>query len=212
VRLYPRDAALRVLFAEDEARHGVGWAPAAELPADLCAPGDPLARHVAHLRGLGRLHAGDLAGAIETWTAAAACEGRCDLDAVIRHARILAGEAVTPVTSHDHAALARRDAAAAMAAGDAPAAVAALASRAAWRAYDRQIFARRAEAWLAIPCRDLPARLHKLVALAWFLREQAASTPSDAPGPAPLDEARLESLAAEARAWLDRFAADPDTE
>jgi hypothetical protein len=130
-------------------------------------------------------------------------------------AELLASPPDTPVLPTEPPTLAQlaadaRAADACLACGDPAGALAALSNEYYWEAGDVQLYARMAEAHLGIAPRNLRERFRKIMVLAKFVEAHEEVDPErrrEMPLPGGTwDRARLDALAARARAWLDDVA------
>jgi len=174
------------------------------------APEDPdIALHWNFYRGLVRLHARDLRGALVCWLEGR--DHRLECFAAYLEELLGVGEADTrrrrwPGVCH----IVRRilDADARSDRGDHRGVIEALDSATLWNLSQPQIDARRAAAWASLEPRSMKEALAKWVALSGAV-ETMRGHPPDAPEGLPLGEAtwsreRLEAVCQSAADWLDR--------
>lgn len=198
-----------LLAAEEAALRGAWEEIVDDLdPVDPAPLDESLRSHFHHLLGLAHLHLGQAAKALAVLERARPDMSLCDLEALIRLARLLCGPA-----GSEEPGLARvsqlvtmiRQADRALEAGDDEAARAALERPLFWQAGELQSAARLAEIYLRMPEAD---RFRKRQALAFF--ESLYVPGSDAPDLAlpglGWEASRLDEVAERARVWLEESA------
>jgi hypothetical protein len=203
----PGDFNVRVLRADELCRRGC-WAEAAAVLAAEANPTpdldeEPRLRHFHHLAALAAFHTGQLDRAREMLAEARGYPGPCDLAGLTD---LLAPEegSARPLA---RASAALRAADACLSRGDVAGARAAMDLDLLWVTGEVQILARRAELALRTAAEGRRARFDKTLVLARFFDAHAQTRPGDrheVPFPGAIwDRARLDEVAARAKAWLE---------
>lgn len=203
---YTEDPAVALLRAVMEAEAG-NWSQCREVLESGSADGLPESaqQHRLHLLGLARFHAGDLAGAKNTWEEGLELEGGCELEPLLSLVTAAEGDdglllqkLITTIrVADEHLDAGRPDRVLEV-------------LRLPWIFQLRELqgLARLAEAHLLLETESQQARFHKVVALAAFSeayeeRDNAYRNHLELPG-LTWSRERIDGLHDRVRPWLDR--------
>jgi hypothetical protein len=207
---FPSHPEVRLLRANEHAGAG-RWAEARECLAGV-EPSDfdaSRAQHIHHLRALTALEEGRFEEMTENLAAARSVEGRCDLGSLEEMAQSLSSgreEGSREASPLGALVAALRAADACFARGDLAGAMGVLDCPLVWAAHELQSLARLAEAQLHLGAGSRVERLRMLAALGTLLDEWDETpqrNPREVVFPGAWSAARIASVAARARAWMD---------